>query len=216
MASAADSFSQTYLLWRVRLLDGLAVCDNAGKNITHFRSRKVRALLAYLAMHLGQACSRETLCAALWPEEPSERVAANRLRVALSSLRHQLEPSGVPFGAVLDVSETGCIRLSAQTVWCDLTAFDQAWKNGRRGEAACLLRGSLLPGICEEWLADEQARIELLREELREEALRSLLPFPTSFPTNPPIKPLMRPPTRLPLPPHLLPPLRQHAICLYI
>lgn len=178
MADMADNAETSGFLWRIQLLGGLAIYDSAGTSIHHFRSRKVRALLAYLALHRGQPCSRETLCALLWPEEPSERVAANRLRVALSSLRHQMEPPGIVFGTVLDVSEAGCIRLTAQTCWCDLDAFEQAWKAGRRDEAARLLRGTLLPGMCEEWLADEQIRIELLRDELRDASLGRSWPDP--------------------------------------
>ena len=54
---------------------------------------------------------------ALWPDEGNEQVAANRLRVLLVSLRQQLEPSDVGFGSVLDTSDTGRVKLRAETVW---------------------------------------------------------------------------------------------------
>src|SRR5258708_609668 len=96
-------------IWRVRLFDGPVLEALSGEKIKRFRSLKVGALLAYLALRLGRQCPREELYAAIWPEEYETRVVANRLRVALASLRRQMEPAGLPFGTVLDVSTPGCI-----------------------------------------------------------------------------------------------------------
>jgi len=57
-----------------------------------FRTRKVLALLAYLAVERGMH-SRESLMALLWPESPSNSAAAS-LRVTLSRLRQGLRQSG--------------------------------------------------------------------------------------------------------------------------
>src|SRR5579871_5313063 len=109
----------TNTIWRVRLFDGPVLESVDGDAIRRFRSRKVGALLAYLALHLDHPCPREALYIALWPEEDDLKAVANRLRVALTSLRHQLEPAGVPFGTVLDASDPSRVRLRAETVWCD-------------------------------------------------------------------------------------------------
>src|SRR5579871_2577069 len=105
-------------MWRVRLFGGPILIDRFGNEIRRFRSQKVKALLAYLALHLGSSCPREVMYEALWPEEDHE-IVANRFRVTLASLRRQLEPEGMPFGAVLDVSEPRTVRLRQETVWCD-------------------------------------------------------------------------------------------------
>ena len=108
------------VLWRIRLFNGPILEDSDGQEQRHFRSQKVGALLAYLAMRLGKQCAREEIVYALWPEEDDLQAAANRLRVTLASLRKQLEPSGTPFGSVIDVSSPGRIYLRCETVWCDV------------------------------------------------------------------------------------------------
>jgi predicted ATPase len=150
------------LLWRVWLMDGPVLQNADGEQTHRFRSQKVGALLAYLALKLGRPCPREELAYAIWTDEDDPQVVANRLRVALASLRRQLEPAGVPFGSVLDVSEPGRIRLRAETVWCDVAAFEQAYKAGRHAEAARLLNGTLLPGYYDDWAVLERERLETL------------------------------------------------------
>src|SRR5579871_448218 len=184
----------TNTIWRVRLFDGPVLESVDGDAIRRFRSHKVGALLAYLALHLDDPCPRETLCSALWPDDDDTKVVSNRLRVTLASLRQQMEPAGVPFGAVLDVSDPSRVRLRAETTWCDLVAFEEAWKAGRIAEAARLLRGPFLPGYFEEWALVEQARFELLRDELVGEAL------PEGAPEAPDLASALGTPTqRLPL-----------------
>lgn len=154
------------ILWRVRLFDGPILEDAAGNRIQRFRSQRVGALLAYLALHLGRPCPREELYEALWPEEDVRRTP-NRLRVALASLRRQMEPPGVAFGSVIDVSTPGLVRLRAEAVWCDMTALEQAVRSGRKERAAQLARGLLLPGYYEEWILTAREQFDTLREELR-------------------------------------------------
>lgn len=160
------------VLWRVRLFDGPVLTDTAGNEVRRFRSRRVGALLAYLALHLGRPCPREELCEALWPDEEIQ-VVSNRLRVALASLRKQLEPAGVPFGAVLDVGIPGQIRMRAETVWCDTVALEADLNGGRACEAA-RFRGRLLPGYYDEWAIDARDRYDTLREGLEEVETASL------------------------------------------
>ncbi|MCW3051403.1 MAG: putative ATPase [Chthonomonadales bacterium] len=152
-------------LWQVRLFNGPVLLDAFGKETRRFRSHKVGALLAYLALHLGQACPREALYEALWPEEEPQ-VVANRFRVTLTSLRRHLEPDETAFGSVLDVSVPGQVRLRAETVSCDTVECDFSLRRGDRERAVQLMVGPLLPGFYEEWAVIEQARYELLREDL--------------------------------------------------
>ncbi|KAA3657039.1 MAG: hypothetical protein DWQ04_29315, partial [Chloroflexi bacterium] len=74
---------------RLSLLGGLTITRN-GRAVSNFASRKVEALLAYLACD-PRLHSRESLAALLWPNNDQTRALAN-LSVALSSLRKQLEP----------------------------------------------------------------------------------------------------------------------------
>lgn len=53
-----------------------------GAPITSFRSDKVRALLAYLALEAGRPQRREVLTTLLWPDQ-SESAARLNLRQAL-------------------------------------------------------------------------------------------------------------------------------------
>src|SRR5438876_10347187 len=79
---------------RIELFGGLRITQGE-RVITRFRTQKAASLLAYLAYHFPQAHPREVLIEMLWPEvEPA--TGRNRLRMALTFLRHPLEPPGVP------------------------------------------------------------------------------------------------------------------------
>ncbi len=153
-------------LWTVRLLNGPRL-ESAQSSITRFRSKKVSALLAFLAMRLGQPCSREELCEALWPNEKDSAARLNRFRVALASLRRQLEPEGFPYDSVLDTTISGCVALRAEVVRCDIEEIDSALRRRDFQSVANLLVGPLMPGFTDEWLHDEQLRFLLLTEDYR-------------------------------------------------
>lgn len=158
------------IIWRVRLFDGPVVEDRDGVRVSRFRSNRVAALLAYLALKLGHPVPREELYEALWPEEDYE-LSANRFRVSLTSLRKQLEPSPTPFGAVLDVSIHGRVRLRPESVWVDAIELERALKEGRKEDAALLVRGEFLPGFYDEWALDERARLDALAAGLERPAI---------------------------------------------
>src|SRR5262249_20176613 len=75
-------------LWRIELFGALRA-QRAGQNILRFRTQKAGSLLGYMAFYLGQPHSREVLSESLWPES-DVAASRHRLRMALSSLRHQL------------------------------------------------------------------------------------------------------------------------------
>lgn len=168
-------------IWRIRLFSGPNIerFDNpfhlkeestrSQASSTRFRSSRVAALLAYLAIHLDKYCSREELIDALWPDETDLANLKNRFRVTLSSLRNQLEPEGFPFDSVLDTTLAGCVRLRASAVWCDLVEFELAYKSKNFKVAADYLTGQLLPQLHDEWAHDLRSRIELISFDVESE-----------------------------------------------
>src|SRR4051794_12159998 len=80
--------------WRIEMLGWLRVVQQ-DRVISRFRSQQTGALLAFLAYHSHRSHLREALIELLWPECDLE-AGRNNFRVALSSLRRQLEPAGDP------------------------------------------------------------------------------------------------------------------------
>jgi DNA-binding SARP family transcriptional activator len=78
---------------RVRLsLFGGFDCRSNDNDIVMFPTRKVRALVAYLAVKTGNPQSRDHLARLLWDDGPDAQARAN-LRKALSRLRRALPES---------------------------------------------------------------------------------------------------------------------------
>jgi predicted ATPase/DNA-binding SARP family transcriptional activator/class 3 adenylate cyclase len=154
-------------LWRIELLGGL--CASQGDRVvTHFRSRKAAALLAYLAFYRDRLHAREELIELLWPETEPDR-SRNNLSRELSWLRDQLEPAGTPRGAVL-LTDRSFVQLSPTAVSTDVARFQALLKEARAGpveeQSRCLAaavelyRGELLPGQFQEWVLAERRRLE--------------------------------------------------------
>ena len=152
---------------RIQLLGGLRVQQD-DRVIDRFGTQKAGALLAYLAYHLEQAHPREVLAELLWPWS---RPAAGRrsLRVALTSLRHQLEPPGIPARAIIQ-ADRFAVRLNPEAVTTDVAEFTAALRGAERAasraervqrlaEATKLYRGYLLPGYYQDWIMPEQERL---------------------------------------------------------
>nr|CAA9265327.1 hypothetical protein AVDCRST_MAG63-2647 [uncultured Armatimonadetes bacterium] len=89
--------------------------------------------------------------------------------MALSSLRHQLEPPGVPGGTVLQADRFS-VRLNPDAVSADVTEFDAAVTGAARPAAAAervrlleaavrLYQGEFLPGYYDDWVLEEQRRL---------------------------------------------------------
>ncbi len=161
--------------WTIHLFSGLAAVwggegDDA-RRITRFSTQKTGALLAYLAYHRARAHPREVLIETFWPGD-NLQAGRHSLSMALSSLRHQLEPPGVPAGAVI-VADRQNVGLNAQAVTTDVAAFERALDLAARATSKTeqaerlaeavegLYAGSLLPGYYEEWVLAEQGRLEM-------------------------------------------------------
>ena len=82
---------------RIEMLGGVRVVST-DRVISRFRTHKTAALLAYLALYLRQTHPREILTELFWPDLLPED-GRNNLSTALSSLRRQIEPTGVPAGS---------------------------------------------------------------------------------------------------------------------
>lgn len=152
--------------WRIEMFGGLRAVRGA-EILSRFKSQKVAALLAYLAFHASQAHSREELVELLWPNDELE-AARNRLRVALSTLRHQLEPPGIAAGSVL-IADRTTIQMHPEAYTTDVQAFSNAFNEALRVDeeereghlltAVEAYRGDLLPGFTEEWILGERERL---------------------------------------------------------
>lgn len=152
--------------WRVQVLGRLALSQGSAV-ITHFESRMVGALLAYLALYPQRPHPREELIDLLWPEADLD-AGRHRLRQALSTLRRQLEPPGTPYGSVL-LADRHAIRLNPETFTCDAADFERLVRQKRFAEAVALYAGDLLPGYYEDWILLERNRLTALYERLSPE-----------------------------------------------
>jgi len=165
---------------RVLLLGPLQVIQN-GVPLHQPPSRKVRALLAYLAM-APRPVTREKLCELFWDVADDPR---SELRWCLSKLR-----------PLVDRTETTRIIADRKQVWIETSSLDvDALSVARRTQKALagsspnelrslldLFRGDFLEGLSvdgapsfENWLAGQRHRFGQLRQQLLER-LSAVLP----------------------------------------
>ena len=153
--------------WRIEMMGELRLCRSEHV-LTHFKSRKVAGLAAYLAFYASRRHTREELQVLLWPDDTLD-AARNSLRVALSLLRRQLEPEETPAGAVL-CADKSAVWLNRDAVTTDTFDFDSMYAAALHTEdeakqSALLKRvvdaynGELLPGLYDEWVLTERARL---------------------------------------------------------
>jgi predicted ATPase/DNA-binding SARP family transcriptional activator len=155
--------------WHLALFGGLRAARGP-ETITRFRSQKIGALLAYLALYPQRVHSREELADLFWPDADPEAGRTN-LRTALSSLRRQLEPPGTAPGSVVVTRGHRDVLLEPAAVTTDVAQFERALKSASRpdvppgekarllGEAIALYAGPLLPGFYETWALTERDRL---------------------------------------------------------
>lgn len=154
--------------WRIQLLGDLRILRN-DHEVKRFRTKKFGLLLAYLAHYGQRSHAREELAALFWPDADTEAGRLN-LRVALSSLRKQLEPPGVPAGSVL-LTEKEAVRLHPNAFQTDVQIFETALVAAERTTEWTALRdhllvaieayqGCFLPGFYDDWVSLEQTRLE--------------------------------------------------------
>jgi DNA-binding SARP family transcriptional activator/Tfp pilus assembly protein PilF len=158
---------------RVLLLGPLQVIQN-GRPVSQPPSRKVRALLAYLAM-AGRPISREKLCELLWDVADDPR---SELRWCLSKLRPLVDG---PTTKRL-IADRKQVHIEAASLDVDALLVARhtqtTLKNGSPGDLRSLLdlfRGDFLEGLSverapsfENWLAGQRHRFGQLRQQLLE------------------------------------------------
>jgi DNA-binding SARP family transcriptional activator len=181
----ADAYSQEPAIidpWRITLFGGLRA--QRGEQVTtRFRTQKTASLLAYLAYFLPRSHAREVLIELLWPEGSLESGRHN-LSVALSSLRQQLEPAGIPDGGVL-VTERFSVHLHPSAVTTDVSEFEEAMRSATGADsteervdwlirAVEQYRGELLPGFYDDWISVEQHRLRARLLQALEQLVRDL------------------------------------------
>ena len=153
--------------WRIEMLGRLRA-QRGNRDLSRFSTYKTGALLAYLAYYRSRSHGREELADLLWPEDTPE-AARNSLRVALASLRRQLEPPGTPAGSVL-IAGRHQVQLHPETTTTDVSEFETALQSATQAQgqdeqvrllskAVALYAGDLLPGYYEDWIPREHQRL---------------------------------------------------------
>ncbi len=155
-----------------------------GHAIGSFRSNKVRALLAYLAVEAGRPHSRASLAALFWPES-SDQDALRNLRVTLHRLRRALDDAAAGAGDRALQIVGSQIQLDREVVTLDVAVFldrlEEVSAHGhtssdlcalcveRLEQAVVLYGGELLAGFelvdappFEEWVLVERERLRRL------------------------------------------------------
>lgn len=142
---------------RINTLGSLSISLD-GEPVTGLASRKVEAILVYLAC-TGRVHPREVLGEFFWEERTQERAMGN-LRVALASLRKEL-------GEYVEITrDTAAINPEAD-IWLDVHELESKLDGGLVANAVELYQGPFLEGFFlrearefEDWLYQERKRIE--------------------------------------------------------
>lgn len=165
-------------LVRIHLLGSMRATTWLGHDVLP-RSRKARALMAFLCMNAGAAVTRYRISGMLWDRVPESQANAS-FRQALRQLTVALEP----LADELIVLARDTIRLDASACWIDARAVlapEPPPARGSRGDLAALCPGEMLEGLdgisasFDQWLITERTRFteqlrELLEAELRDAA----------------------------------------------
>lgn len=155
-------------VWRVEML-GAFQARTHGQTVSRFRTRKVGALLAYLALYSKRVHTRDEIAALLWPDA-DEAESRRNFRQALYSLRKVLEPPSLPTGSVLEVKQAW-VSLNANAVSTDVEEMSELADRAKDAgsaedrlellkQAVGLYKGELLPGYHELWVMNERFRME--------------------------------------------------------
>ena len=145
----------TAAMLEIRVIGELEV-RLAGKKAALPASRRVRALLGWLAVHPGRH-PRSRLAGQFWPDVLDASARAS-LRSAIWALRSALGPD---FGSYL-VTDRETVTLAADGLSVDLQEVRRLIAQGQPGAALDLCRGDLLQELDDDWVVE--AREELGRD----------------------------------------------------
>ena len=156
--------------WRIELFGGLRAVSDA-REIVRFQTRKTARLLAYLAYNLKEDHSRDELIELFWPDSEWDR-GNQSLSMALTSLRKQLEPPGVPPSTFL-ISPRRYARLNPSCITTDVAEFLNLSESAKASEdseerfhlflrAVETYHGGFLPGYYDDWVLVARERLLVL------------------------------------------------------
>jgi DNA-binding SARP family transcriptional activator/TolB-like protein len=161
----------------LRVLGTFAIEANVGRPIAlSIRSRKARALLAYLAMKPDYRARREELATLFWGDNP-DASARHSLRQCLISLRQDL-----CLASQILVVDRETIGLRAQLVCVDARSFMSLARSAgpdHHTEAVKLWQGAFLPDLVldieefDTWHRQEADRLSAMAAEVFEALCRS-------------------------------------------
>lgn len=137
--------------WRIRLGGGLAV-EVDGRPIERFETRRVAALLAFLALHPERGHDRDRVADLLWPGEEIEPQRA-RFRQALAALRRALQD---PEGEILFADRVQ-VRLNPQNAEIDVLEFRRHLERDDLEAAVRIAPRDLVPEIPDGWAEADRA-----------------------------------------------------------
>ncbi|MCW3095208.1 MAG: putative ATPase [Chthonomonadaceae bacterium] len=152
---------------RVELLGGIRVRIGEDREVM-LRSRKALHLLAYLALHPGQAVSRERLLDLFWPEL-DESAGRDNLSTTLGLLRRALAPCEREGVSPLQ-ADRPTVSLLKDVLTTDVEEFETTLRQVQRVEAPSerrillekalsLYTGGPLPGLYADWAVEMQDRL---------------------------------------------------------
>nr|MDQ2997599.1 transcriptional regulator [Chloroflexota bacterium] len=157
-----------------------------GQPVIAFKTQKVQALLAFLAVESAHPHRRDALTGLLWPEQPEE-AARDNLRVSLYRLRQALDD---PTHSFLGIKRDSVQFNARSGHWLDVAAFqallaecrahnhaqeDSCEECGARlAQATALYRGDFLAGVSLPDSAAFEEWVLIQRESLRRQALDAL------------------------------------------
>lgn len=137
----------------VRLLGRVSVTWD-GAAMPAFSSGPLLRLLTALVLRSGEPVTRTELAFRLWPDS-SEAQARTNLRKALHLLRQELDQPE----HFVETAHTTVRWLTGGPAQVDVTAFLAASTQGIDEQAVRQYGGSLLPGVYDEWVLEERARL---------------------------------------------------------
>ena len=105
-------------------LFGSFAASIADQPLTRFRTDKMRALVAYLAINEDRPFRRELLAALLWPEWPDDAARRN-LRQTIHRLRQMLDKAAPDLSGRLLTMTRQTVQLNGAAVRVDVTQFQK-------------------------------------------------------------------------------------------
>jgi DNA-binding SARP family transcriptional activator len=149
------------MLNHLALLGPVSLTGPEARSLRRASQQRRLALLALLASAPDMRASRDRLVGLLWPER-DERAARHLLADSVYVLRQALGDDAI-------VASGEALHLSADALWSDVAAFQQAIRDDQWSEALDLYRGDFLDGFFlrdaaefDQWAVSERNRLRTL------------------------------------------------------